>query len=61
MTPLNNVGCVPKSLPGTKVLKMTTTGDTIITLQTNGTFLYLEISSYIYKCGKCVINVIWYQ
>ena len=38
MTPLNNVGCVPKSLPGMKVLKMTTTCDTIITLQVNGTF-----------------------
>ena len=38
-----NVGCVPKSLSGTKVLKMTTTGDTIITLEVNGTFIFLYI------------------
>jgi len=41
MTQLNNVGCVPKSLTGTKVVKMTTLGDTIMTPQVNGTFSYL--------------------
>jgi len=37
MTPLNNV-CVQNSLTGTKVLKMTTIGDTIMAPQVNGTF-----------------------
>ena len=51
MTPVNNMGCVTKSLSGTKVLKMTTTGDTSITQRGEcGTFFsFIDILILFYQ------------